>query len=55
MNPINLADKLSTFSEYWQPRVVGRFNGHDLMAVQVKGRGCGDGRRPESYLDCADG
>jgi mannose-6-phosphate isomerase-like protein (cupin superfamily) len=37
MNPINLADKLSTFSDYWQPRVVGSFNGHDLMVVKVKG------------------
>jgi mannose-6-phosphate isomerase-like protein (cupin superfamily) len=34
---INLADKLSTFSDYWQPRVVGHFNGHDLMVVKVKG------------------
>jgi mannose-6-phosphate isomerase-like protein (cupin superfamily) len=37
MNAINLADKLSTFSEYWQPRVVGSFNGHDLMVVKLKG------------------
>jgi mannose-6-phosphate isomerase-like protein (cupin superfamily) len=37
MNAINLANKLSTFSEYWQPRVVGSFNGHDLMVVKVKG------------------
>jgi mannose-6-phosphate isomerase-like protein (cupin superfamily) len=34
---INLADKLSTFSDYWQPRVVGQFNGHDVMVVKVKG------------------
>jgi mannose-6-phosphate isomerase-like protein (cupin superfamily) len=34
---INLADKLSTFDDYWQPRVVGQFNGHDLMVVKVKG------------------
>jgi mannose-6-phosphate isomerase-like protein (cupin superfamily) len=34
---INLADKLSKFSEHWQPRVVGQFNGHDLMVVKVKG------------------
>jgi mannose-6-phosphate isomerase-like protein (cupin superfamily) len=34
---INLADKLSTFADYWQPRVVGQFNGHDLMVVKVKG------------------
>jgi mannose-6-phosphate isomerase-like protein (cupin superfamily) len=37
MQAINLADKLSSFSEHWQPRVVGQFNGHDLMVVKVKG------------------
>jgi mannose-6-phosphate isomerase-like protein (cupin superfamily) len=34
---INLAAKLATFAEYWQPRVVGQFNGNDLMVVKVKG------------------
>jgi len=37
MAAINLAEKLSAFSEYWQPRVVGQFNGHDLMVAKVKG------------------
>ena len=37
MQSINLADKLATFSDYWRPRVVGEFNGHDLMVVKVKG------------------
>ena len=37
MNAINLAAKLSTFSEHWQPRTVGQFNGHDLMVVKIKG------------------
>jgi mannose-6-phosphate isomerase-like protein (cupin superfamily) len=37
MKSINLAEKLSTFAEHWQPRVVGHFNGHDLMVVKVKG------------------
>ena len=37
MDPINLADKLRTFSEHWQPRTIGQFNGHDLMVVKVKG------------------
>lgn len=35
--PINLAAKLSTFTEHWQPRTVGQFNGHDLMVVKAKG------------------
>ncbi len=37
MQAINLADKLSRFSEYWQPRVVGQFNDNDLMVVKLKG------------------
>ena len=37
MNPINLEQKLSLFHELWQPKVVGRFNGHDLMVVKVQG------------------
>ena len=37
LTPINLADKLATFSDHWQPRVIGQFNGHDLMVVKVKG------------------
>jgi len=37
MSAVNLAAKLATFSEHWQPRTVGEFNGHDLMVVKVKG------------------
>lgn len=37
MNAINLAQKLSTFTEHWQPRTVGQFNGHDVMVVKVRG------------------
>ncbi|MEM1365893.1 MAG: cupin domain-containing protein [Pseudomonadota bacterium] len=34
---VNLADKLSTFSEHWSPRIVSQFNGHDVMVVKVEG------------------
>jgi mannose-6-phosphate isomerase-like protein (cupin superfamily) len=37
MTAISLAEKLAMFTEHWQPRTVGRFNGHDLMVVKVKG------------------
>ena len=37
MKVVNLAEKLSTFSEHWQPRTIGAFNGHDLMVAKVKG------------------
>lgn len=35
--PINLAEKLSKFSELWTPRIVGGYNGNDLIVVKVKG------------------
>ena len=37
MTPINLAEKLSAFTAHWSPRIVGAFNGHDLMVVKVQG------------------
>lgn len=37
MQSINLAQKLETFDEHWQPRTVATFNGHDVMVVKVKG------------------
>jgi mannose-6-phosphate isomerase-like protein (cupin superfamily) len=37
MNKVNLAEKLATFAEHWQPRTVGQFNGHDLMVVKARG------------------
>ena len=37
MNTINLAEKLATFTDHYQPRTVGQFNGHDLMVVKLKG------------------
>ena len=37
MTKVNLAGKLATFSELYQPKTVGQFNGHDLMVVKVKG------------------
>ncbi len=38
MQGVNLADKLSQFSNHWSPRIVGSFNGHDLMVVKVLGQ-----------------
>ncbi len=34
---INLADKLATFSDYFSPRTVTTYNGHDVMVVKVMG------------------
>lgn len=37
MSKVNLEEKLSTFSEHWQPRTVAQFNGHDIMVVKAQG------------------
>lgn len=37
MSAINLAEKLSQFSDQWSPKVIGQFNDHDLMVVKVEG------------------
>jgi len=34
---INLTDKLALFAEHWSPRIVGSYNGNDVMVVKVKG------------------
>ena len=34
---INLAEKLSLFTEHWSPKIVGSYNGNDLIVVKVKG------------------
>ena len=37
MTQVNLAEKLATFAEHWQPRTVAEFNGNDVMVVKAKG------------------
>ncbi len=37
MDAINLEAKLALFSEHWQPRIVGKFNGHDLLFAKALG------------------
>ena len=37
MDAVNLEAKLATFAEYFQPRTVGEFNGHDLMVAKLRG------------------
>ena len=34
---VNLRDKLGLFADYYAPRTVASFNGHDVMLVKLKG------------------
>ncbi len=36
-DPIDLAEKLSTFSDHWSPRTVAQFNACDVMVVKAQG------------------
>ncbi len=37
MPVVNLEHKLTGLSEHWSPKVVERFNGHEVMVVKAKG------------------
>ncbi len=34
---ISLNEKLATFTDFWGPRTIASFNGHDVMVVRVLG------------------
>lgn len=36
-NKLNLAEKLSLFSEYWQPKVVAEMNDYQFKLAKMKG------------------
>ena len=37
MEKVNLAEKLSLFSDYWSPKIVGELNGQQVKLVKFKG------------------
>jgi mannose-6-phosphate isomerase-like protein (cupin superfamily) len=37
LQPTSLRDKLEKFSEHWSPKIIGQYNGNDLMVVKLKG------------------
>jgi mannose-6-phosphate isomerase-like protein (cupin superfamily) len=37
MDKVNLAEKLASFSEQWQPRIVGELNGQHVKVVKLQG------------------
>ena len=34
---VNLADKLALFSDHWNPRIVGRYNGNEVRLAKLQG------------------
>ena len=36
MNKVNIDEKLSLFSEYWDPKIVGELNGQHVKLVKFK-------------------
>lgn len=37
MQKVNLAEKLASFDDHWQPRIVASYNGNDVMVVKFQG------------------
>lgn len=37
MEKVNLAQKLSLFSDYWNPKIVGELNGQHVKLAKIKG------------------
>ena len=37
MNTVNIAQKLSSFSDHWSPKIVGELNGQHVKLVKLKG------------------
>ncbi len=37
MEAISLHTKLAAVSEHWSPKIVGHYNGNDIMVVKVQG------------------
>jgi mannose-6-phosphate isomerase-like protein (cupin superfamily) len=37
MEKVNLAEKLSLFSEHWSPRIIGELNGQEVRIAKVQG------------------
>jgi mannose-6-phosphate isomerase-like protein (cupin superfamily) len=36
-SPVSLAEKFALFSEAWQPKRIGRIDGHDVRIARLKG------------------
>ena len=36
-SPVNLAQKLSAFSDHWAPRIIATLNDYEVKVVKVKG------------------
>ena len=37
MDKVNLAEKLTRFTDHWSPRVVGELNGQDVKVAKLQG------------------
>ena len=35
--PVNLAEKRASFSDHWNPRIVGRYNGNEVRLAKADG------------------
>jgi mannose-6-phosphate isomerase-like protein (cupin superfamily) len=36
-HPVNIAEKLASFSDHWNPRIIGHCNGNEVRIAKVEG------------------
>lgn len=53
MSGVNLTAKLATFSEHWQPRTVGQFNGSARASCSSCRRASSTGRSRATKRTCS--
>jgi mannose-6-phosphate isomerase-like protein (cupin superfamily) len=37
VNKVNIPEKLDSFSDHWAPRIVARYNDHEVRLVRIEG------------------
>ena len=37
MEKVNIAEKLSLFTDHWNPRIIGELNGQQVKVAKLKG------------------
>ncbi|MXP29894.1 cupin domain-containing protein [Porphyrobacter algicida] len=35
--PVNIAEKLAGFSDHWAPRIIARYEGHEIRLAKLEG------------------
>ena len=52
---VSLADKFGTFTEHWAPRIVARYEGHEVRIAKLEGEFDWHSHTHDELFLCVDG